>query len=181
MTVENSEHVVVVGYDSRWPTLFEAAARWLRETLGTDLVLDVEHFGSTAIPGMPAKPVIDMLVLVPSFERALHEAVPKLEAEGWDYIWRYDRPPGHMMFIQKLAPQGPRTHHLHMATREHKLWERLYFRDYLIQHPNEAQKYADLKRELAEKFANDREAYTNAKGEYIQQITEQALRCTRAI
>jgi len=176
MTGENSERVLIVDYDERWSTLFEAAAIGLRETLGSDLVLRVEHFGSTAIPGMPAKPVIDMLVEIPSFERAVHEAVPQLEAEGWDYIWRFDRPPGHMMFIKRLLPQGPRTHHVHMAPSDHKLWSRLYFRDYLIKHPDEAQKYACLKRELAEKFASDREAYTNAKGEYIQTITELALR-----
>lgn len=180
MTVDNSEHVVIVGYDSRWPTIFEATALWLRETLGSDLVLRVEHFGSTAIPGMPAKPVIDMLVEIPSFERALPEAVLKLEAEGWSYIWRADRPPGHMMFIKGLPPHGSRTHHVHMAPHDHKLWERLDFRDYLIKHPNEAQKYACLKRELAEKFARDREAYTNAKGEYIQMVTQRALRHTRA-
>lgn len=63
MTVDNSEHVVIVGYDSRWPTIFEATALWLRETLGSDLVLRVEHFGSTAIPGRHALPVIDMHAL----------------------------------------------------------------------------------------------------------------------
>jgi len=67
-----------------------------------------------------------------------------------------------------------------MAPYDHKLWERLDFRDYLLKHPHEAQKYACLKRELAEKFADDREAYTNAKGEYIQMIPQQALRHTRA-
>lgn len=62
-TVENSESVLIVSYDLRWPALFEATTRWLRQTLGSNLVLRVEHFGSTAIPGMPAKPVIDMLAL----------------------------------------------------------------------------------------------------------------------
>ena len=81
-----------------------------------------------------------------------------------------------MMFIKGLPPHGPRTHHVHMAPCDHSLWSRLYFRDYLIKHRDEAQKYACLKRELAQKFADDREAYTNAKGEYIQTITERALR-----
>lgn len=67
-------------------------------------------------------------------DRALPEAVLKLEAEGWSYIWRSDRPPSHMMFIQGLPPHGPRTHHVHMAPHDHKLWERLDFRDYLIKH-----------------------------------------------
>jgi len=77
------------------------------------------------------------------------------------------------MFI-KVAPHGPRTHHVHMAPCDHKLAAAVHFRDYLIKHPT---KYACLKRELAEKFADDREAYTNAKGEYIQMVTQ--LRHTR--
>lgn len=170
-----SERVHLVAYDPGWPGLFREAVAGLRARLGNDLVRRAEHFGSTAVPGMPAKPVIDMMVGIPSFEYAKERAVPALTADGWAYFWRSDRPPGHMMFIRYASPDGPRTHHLHMAPAGHKLWERLAFRDYLIAHPDEARRYADLKRRLVEQHRDDREAYTNAKGSYVKRITEAAL------
>lgn len=138
------DRVVIVEYNPKWPEVFEQAATYLRNLLG-DLVLGIEHVGSTAIPGMPAKPVIDMLIEIPSFEQA-QAALPILVANGFAYCWRDDRPLGHMMLIKGLAPNGSRTHHLHMALAGHKLWKRLYFRDYLRSHQDEALRYAQLKR-----------------------------------
>jgi GrpB-like predicted nucleotidyltransferase (UPF0157 family) len=169
------EHVVIVEYDPKWPELFEQEATRLRNLLGDKLALRVEHVGSTAIPGMPAKPVIDMLVEIPAFDRAKQEALPVLKADGFAYCWRDDRPPGHMMLIKGLSPNGSRTHHLHMAPAGHKLWELLYFRDYLRSHPDEALRYEQLKRDLVQRFPGDREAYTQGKGEYVQMITARAL------
>ncbi|MDJ0702492.1 MAG: GrpB family protein [Leptolyngbyaceae cyanobacterium MO_188.B28] len=166
--------IVIVDYDSRWPHWFEQESVYLRAILTRDLVLRIEHIGSTAIPGMAAKPIIDMLVEISSFDRAKAIAIPKLQAEGYDYIWRSDRPPGHMMFIKRSGPKGPRTHHLHMAPSGHKLWDRLYFRDYLRADPEEAQRYALLKRDLANRFPIDREAYTNGKSAYVELITAKA-------
>lgn len=134
---------------------------------------------------MPAKPIIDMLIAIPSFELAKQEILPKLIERGYGYLWRNDRPPGHMMFIKGLPPYNHRTHHLHFApkgkdvspesnsgacTVRQKLWESLYFRDYLRHHPDEAKQYAQLKQELAAKFSTDREAYTNGKSEYVSKI-----------
>ena len=167
----NMNKVTIVNYDPSWSELFAQEASHLRNLLGEALVLRIEHVGSTAIPGMPAKPIIDMLVAIPSFEQA-QQALPKLEAQGYLYIWRGDRPPGHMMFIKQTS--AVRTHHLHMAPEGHKLWERLYFRDYLCTHPEEAARYAQLKRKLAQQFPTDREAYTNGKSAYVQTITSKA-------
>jgi GrpB-like predicted nucleotidyltransferase (UPF0157 family) len=165
--------IVIVEYDRRWIELFAREAQNLRNLLGEALILRIEHFGSTAISGMPAKPVIDMLVEIPSFDRAQQAALPKLVNTGYEYLWRGDRPPGHMMFI-KRSPDGRRTHHIHLATAGHKLWERLYFRDYLCTHPEEATRYAQLKRDLAAQFPSDREAYTNGKSEYVALTTAKA-------
>jgi GrpB-like predicted nucleotidyltransferase (UPF0157 family) len=167
------DNIVIVEYDPKWVELFKREAIYLRNLLEEALILRIEHFGSTAIPGMPAKPIIDILVEVPSFDRIQQEALPKLAIAGYEYLWRSDRPPGHMMFI-KRSPDGRRTHHIHMATQGHKLWERLYFRDYLHNHPEEAARYAQLKRDLAKQFAGDREAYTNGKSEYVALITAKA-------
>lgn len=169
-----NEDVVIADYNLRWIEIFEQEARHLQALLGEELVLRVEHVGSTAIPGMPAKPIVDMLVAVPSFEAAKHIALPKLEAQGYLYLWRGDRPPGHMMFIKLQHATGLRTHHIHMAPNGHKLWERLSFRDYLRAHQEEAARYAQLKRNLAQQFSTDREAYTSGKSAYVRTITAKA-------
>ncbi|MDV2995882.1 MAG: hypothetical protein N4J56_005536 [Chroococcidiopsis sp. SAG 2025] len=167
------DNIVIVEYDRKWVELFEQEAIYLRNLLGKASILRIEHFGSTAIPGMPAKPIIDILVEIPSFDRIQQEALPKLVDAGYEYLWRSDRPPGYMMFV-KRSSDGKRTHHIHMATAGNTLWERLYFRNYLCSHPEEATRYARLKRDLSQKFPGDREAYTNGKSEYVHLITTKA-------
>jgi len=154
--------------------MFRAEAERLRKLLGPEFVLRAEHIGSTAIPGLSAKPIIDMLIEVPSFESALVNILPKLQQEGWEYHWRDDRPPGHMYFVRRDAACA-RTHHLHALTATHPGWERVAFRDYLRAKPEEARRYEQLKRDLSEKHPLDREAYTEGKGEYIRRITAHAL------
>ena len=173
------ERVVLVKYDPRWSELFAQEARNLLNLFGSELISRIEHIGSTAIVGMPAKPIIDMLIAIPSFDRAKQEILPKLIDKGYSYLWRSDRPPGHMMFIKGLQSQNPRTHHLHFAPQGHKLWERIYFRDYLRTHPDEAKRYARLKQELAAKFSTDRKAYTNGKSNYVRKITAIAISQSR--
>lgn len=168
--------VIIFEYDPRWSELFTQEAKNLRNLLGSKLLSRIEHIGSTAIVGMPAKPIIDMLVAIPSFELAQQAILPKLIDKEYGYLWRSDRPPGHMMFVKGLPPHNPRTHHLHFAPEGHKLWERLHFRDYLRTHLVEADKYAQLKQELAAKFPKDREAYTNGKSDYVQKITALAIK-----
>jgi GrpB-like predicted nucleotidyltransferase (UPF0157 family) len=164
------DDVELVAYDPRWAEIFRAEAERLRKLLGGEMVLRVEHVGSTGVGGMMAKPVIDMLVEIPSFEAAMGLVLPKLMEEGCEYFWRDDRPPGHMMFIRRNA-SGVRTHHIHMAPAGHSLWERVEFRDYLRSHPAEAREYEQLKMRLAAEHPGDREAYTNGKGEYVKRIT----------
>jgi len=169
-----SEAVHLVPYDPRWPDLFCAEAERLRQLLGPQFVLRFEHIGSTAIPGLCAKPIIDMLIEISSFESALVNILPKLQQEGWEYHWRDDRPPGHMYFVRRNA-DGVRTHHLHLLPATHPGWERVAFRDYLRTDPEEARRYEKLKHHLAAKHPADREAYTEGKTEYIQRITALAL------
>ena len=168
------DDVHLVDYDPSWPGLFTETARWIRDRLGLDPSLRVEHYGSTAIPGMPAKPVIDVLVEIPSFEEAGKLAVPLLNGTTWEYWWYWDRM--HMIFIKRKEFMGQRTHHIHMAPGGHELWRGLAFRDYLRSNPGEASRYAALKRELASKYRKDRESYTTAKGAFVREVTEKALR-----
>jgi GrpB-like predicted nucleotidyltransferase (UPF0157 family) len=167
------DEIVIVAYDPRWPQLFEQEAARIRRALGDGLLTRIEHFGSTAVPGLAAKPVIDILVGVRSLEEARRIAIPALDTLGYAY-W-YDNPDQeHMFFVKGLPPNGPRSHHIHMVEPQSIFWERLLFRDYLRKHPEEAARYLALKREMAVYFMEDREAYTDAKGEYIHTVTAKA-------
>ncbi len=162
--------VALVDPDPAWPRAFGTMATHVRESLGPELALRIEHYGSTAIPGLPAKPVIDMLVEVPSPAAAREGAIPALAGPAWEY-WVYM---DHLVFIRRARPGGPRTHHVHMAPRGHRAWEGLAFRDHLRAHPEDAARYAALKSRLAALHEGDREAYTEAKAAFVQEIVTRA-------
>jgi len=112
------EDVEIAPYDPRWPAMFEEEKEWLRAWLPSELIGRIEHFGSTAVPGLAAKPIVDMLVEVTSLEEVNQRVVPILESKGYDYFWRPtwgdDVPPWYAWFIRRNA-EGVRTHHIHMV------------------------------------------------------------------
>jgi GrpB-like predicted nucleotidyltransferase (UPF0157 family) len=175
------EDVAIIPYDPRWPDLFRREKEHLLSCLPRDLVRRVEHFGSTAVPGLAAKPVVDVLVEVSDLEATKARIVPVLEAQGYDYFWRpthgEDGPPFYAWFIKRQPGSGIRTHHIHVVEpgfADH--WDRLLFRDYLIEHPEAAREYQALKLRLASAFPNDRAAYTQGKTTFVLQVTEDAKR-----
>lgn len=176
-----AEDVAIAPYDPCWPELFRQERDHLLACLPQELVTRVEHFGSTAIPGLAAKPVVDILVEVTSLDETRSRIVPILEAQGYEYLWRpthgEDGPPFYAWFIKRNPADSTRTHHVHMVEstfEEH--WDRLLFRDYLIEHPALAKDYEMLKRQLAAAHPNDRVAYTNGKAAFIQRVMSQAKR-----
>jgi GrpB-like predicted nucleotidyltransferase (UPF0157 family) len=169
------DEIKIVEYDPRWPGQFDQEAERLRASLPEGALTRVEHFGSTAVPGLAAKPVIDILVGVRSLAEARNTVVPALEPLG--YAFWYDNPRmDRLFFVRGLPPNGPRTHHVHVIEDGSPDWERLLFRDYLRAYPDERDRYARLKRDLAERHRDDREAYTEAKGAYVREVTERARR-----
>ena len=167
------DKVVIVEYNSNWKLLFEQEAKLIRDVLEENLVTRIEHFGSTAIPGLAAKPIIDLLVGVRSLAEAKRDAVTPLKYLGYAY-WSDNPDPQRMFFVKGLPPNSPRTHHIHMVEPDSILWERLLFRDYLREHPDAAATYEQLKRNLAQRFSSDREAYTQGKAEYIKLVMQKA-------
>jgi GrpB-like predicted nucleotidyltransferase (UPF0157 family) len=167
------ERVDVVDYDPCWPEVFRREKERLRAVLPSDLVGRIEHFGSTAVPGLAAKPIVDMLVEVRCLEQTKTRVVPLLAPPEYEYFWRPtfgdDGPPWYAWFIKRSAG-GLRTHHLHLVEPHFEHWQRLRFRDYLIAHPETAARYGQLKRELARRFPDDRVAFTRAKGELISDM-----------
>jgi GrpB-like predicted nucleotidyltransferase (UPF0157 family) len=172
-----NEKIEIVLYDSRWPGIFEQERRHLLSCLPTELIGRIEHFGSTAVPGISAKPIVDILVEVKSLAETRKRIAPILEAKGYDYFWRPswgdDTPPFYAWFI-KRDRNGNRTHHIHMVEKGFEHWERLLFRDYLIEHPDVARQYSELKEKLSRLHRNNRVAYTDAKTKFIQTVTENA-------
>jgi GrpB-like predicted nucleotidyltransferase (UPF0157 family) len=154
--------VVIEDYDPGWPLRFAELCVPLREALGP-LALRIEHVGSTAIPGLAAKPVIDMDVVIPS-RRDLPEAIRRLAVIGYEHR-------GDLGIRGREAfanPAGLPEHHLYVCDRENaELRRHLLFRDHLRSHPAEAAAYAALKRTLAERFGADRDGYSLAKSDFV--------------
>ncbi len=159
--------VQVVAYDPGWPGLFEQERRVLHEHIG-QLVLDIQHVGSTAVPGLDAKPIIDIAVAVAS-AAVIPQCRQPLAALG--YIDRGDAgQDGGYLFVKESAPDI-RTHHLHVVAIDDPQWRNyLLLRDRLRADETVRTRYAQLKRALQQQFAQDRKGYTAAKHDFIRGV-----------
>jgi GrpB-like predicted nucleotidyltransferase (UPF0157 family) len=174
--LKQMDEIEIVNYDPRWPALFDEEAKRLRAILDPSLIIGLEHFGSTAIHGLSAKPIIDILIAVRSLtdaQASFVEALRKL-----DYVYWADNPKkDRMFFVKGMPPFGSkRTHHVHVTEVRGEMWQRLAFRDYLRAHPEEAQTYDRLKRRLAAEHRTDREGYTEAKSAYVDTVMLKAMK-----
>lgn len=164
--------VQIVDYDPAWPELFERERALIAEALG-DLAAAIEHVGSTAVPGLGAKPILDMMVGLRSLEDGERSVAP-LEALGYEYMGEMGIP-GRFYFRKPPGHDRLRTHHIHMVELACDFWQRhLLFRDYLRSHPEDARRYHELKARLAARYGADREGYTEAKTEFIRSCEERA-------
>jgi GrpB-like predicted nucleotidyltransferase (UPF0157 family) len=155
-----AEGIVVVEYDAEWPRLFTEIGTLLRRELA-DIALRIDHIGSTAVPGLDAKPIIDIQISVAAFEPIDVYRTP-IERAG--YVYRADNPERTKRYFRER--RGDRRTHIHVR-RAGSFSEQfaLLFRDYLRAHPEQADKYASLKRSLAARFARaeQRREYVEAK------------------
>jgi GrpB-like predicted nucleotidyltransferase (UPF0157 family) len=118
------DDVRIVPYDPAWPALFRIEATRLRAALDPDLGLGIEHFGSTAVPGLAAKPIIDILIAVASLARAKATMVEPVQALGYVY-WAENPKPDRMFFVKGMPPYGERrTHHVHITQPDGEMWTR---------------------------------------------------------
>lgn len=156
-----------------WAKAFLREQARLYETLGR-AVLDVQHIGSTAVPGLSAKPILDIGVAVRDFDEAFATVRP-LAALGYRYRGEYGISRRHY-FVKGSSVRGsPRTHHLYMLEERSLEWRKhLRFRNYLRAHPEEAAAYEALKLKLAAQFPKDREAYTGGKHDFIRATLNRA-------
>jgi GrpB-like predicted nucleotidyltransferase (UPF0157 family) len=155
-----------VTYDPAWPSRFEEERAVLEGLLANWIVADIEHVGSTAVPGLAAKPVIDIMVPVESLE-ASRGSIEAASRAGYIY-WPYKADVMHW-FCKPSAAH--RTHHLHIVPFESSLWcDRLCFRDALRSDSKLAERYAELKLHLARRYRHDREAYTEGKADFVTAV-----------
>jgi GrpB-like predicted nucleotidyltransferase (UPF0157 family) len=156
--------VELAPYTAEWKRIFERDKARLQAAVG-DHVLDIQHVGSTSIPGMVAKPIIDIGIAVRNFEQAT-VCIEPIERLGYEYKGENGIPRRHF-----FVKGDPRTHHVHVNEVDGRDWEnQVFFRDYLIQHPGMAQEYAELKLELARRFPTDRQAYLDGKAPFIERV-----------
>jgi GrpB-like predicted nucleotidyltransferase (UPF0157 family) len=165
------EPVRIERYDPSWPTRYEEERTALVDVMGDWVVGGIHHVGSTAVPGLDAKPVIDILVGVGDLQssRACIEPLGRI-----GYLYAPYRA-SEMHWFCKPSP-ARRTHHLHLVpTGSRRFREELAFRDQLRSHPDLAAEYAALKRRLAARFQRDREKYTEAKEGFIRAVLDGAV------
>jgi GrpB-like predicted nucleotidyltransferase (UPF0157 family) len=162
------EEVALLGYDPSWPLAYRAESERLRSLLPGAFV-ELQHIGSTAVEGMPAKPIIDILAGVKSMAEADALVEPVCKA-GYITSAEFNATLGDRRWFMRWA-DGHRTHHLHVVVHGGPLWhDRLHFRDALRLRPTLAASYAALKSELAAKYTADREAYTDAKAVFVRSV-----------
>lgn len=173
-TTSSRSPITVAEYDEEWPAQFEDIAGSVREALG-DLGAIVEHVGSTSVAGLAAKPIIDIDVVLRS-ARDVPEAIERLRAIG--YVYQGNKGiPGREAF---LWPPASRPHHLYLVLAGGQpLADHIDFRDYLREHPDVADEYASLKKNLARRYRTDRFGYTNAKDDFIATVLTAARRRSR--
>ena len=163
--------IEIVEYNPGWPPLFDREAAAIREACGPRVV-EVHHVGSTAVPGLAAKPILDMMPVAAGPAEAL-EAVSGMTSLGYRCLGE-NGIPGRLYFEKDV--DGRDVAHVHMFPAGHPaIRTHLAFRDYLRTHPAAARDYERLKRTLAAKHRNDREAYTDAKAAFIEGIIEVAM------
>lgn len=163
--------IYIEEYNEDWPVQFEKEKQNLLTVLGRYVILRIDHIGSTAVPGLAAKPTIDILIEIPENINPDFIISSMIKHK---YIHMTDQK-RHLMFVKGYTPAGlaEESFHVHMGPGNQAwLRDRLYFRDYLRMNETEAAAYEKLKRHLAEIHKHDREAYTDNKTEYITRVTQ---------
>lgn len=171
MTTDRTLDIIeVCDYDPGWPERFRAERGRIKEALG-GVAKDIQHVGSTAVPGLAAKPIIDIMVAVEDLSD-MQKYFPGMASLGYTNI-PHDEDAERRFFLKGM----PRTHHVHVVTYGRwTYWKHLLFRDYLMDHPITLEEYECLKRILAKRFRDDREKYLEGKSDFIVSVMDRAVR-----
>jgi GrpB-like predicted nucleotidyltransferase (UPF0157 family) len=174
--VPAADRVEIFPYTDEWPRRFRLLATDMRAALG-ETAIRIDHIGSTSVPGLAAKPIVDVQISVADFEPL--DAF-RLPLEGLGYVFKADNPELTKRYFRE-PPGEPRTH---IHVRQRGSWAEqfaLLFRDYLRCHADEADHYANFKRVLAAKYVTERERYTDAKEPYLWELMRRADRWSQDV
>ena len=169
--------ILLSEYNPAWPEWFAEEKANLEQRIGAKSIARISHFGSTAVPGLVAKPTVDILLEVQE-DADLDKLIDTLSSTDYIYLQQESAPtiatpPLHLMFLKGYLPDGyaEKVYHIHVV-RPGDWDEKLCFRDYLIAHPEAAAEYAALKRSLFQRYEHDHNGYTEAKTEFIKNMTK---------
>ena len=162
--------VKLVPYNPEWKSMYDDESRRLQSILRIYLI-DIQHIGSTAIPGIFSKPIIDIAIAIRNLNE-MDQIIDIMEKNGYLYRGEMGIPDRHL-FVKSTG--AIRTHHIHIMLKIHIQWEtHQLFRDYLNHHTHIANQYNQLKMKLKDQFEHDRAGYTEGKSQFIQSVIEKA-------
>lgn len=163
--------IIIQNYSDKWPDFYQSESKLIIDPFSESEIVRIDHIGSTAIPGLKAKPTIDILLQI-SEHIDMHKIKKVFKSLGYHINEHPDNPPPHLTFVKGYTKNGFKGQSYHVHIRYRGDWDELRFRDYLINHKAIAKEYENIKLELADKFRNDREAYTNSKSDFIEKINK---------
>jgi len=172
--------IVLSEYNPEWPEWFTEEKERLIRLIGDDNIVRIMHMGSTSVPGLTSKPTVDILLEIA--ERTDIESLITALPESEYICLRQQTSPtlDRVMFLKGYADTGFDEKVFHIHVRNPGDWDEMYFRDYLVAHPEAASEYAALKRRLLKDYEHDRDGYTAAKGEFIKEYTDRAKKDARS-
>ena len=165
--------IILSEHRAEWTKFYEQEKDTIISALGTKNISRIIHIGSTSVPGLIAKPTIDILLEIPT-DADIPSLTAALISAGYICNTQPNNPAPHLMFMKGYTPQGFRGQAVHLHVRFPGDWDELYFRDYLRSHPETAKSYGKLKQNLQLRYEHDRDAYTEAKTDFIQEATRLA-------
>ena len=171
--------IVLTEHQAVWIKRYAEEAGRLTEAVGKENIIRIDHIGSTSVPGLLAKPTIDILLQIRN--TAKPEAfIEHMQNAGYLFSPQPQKPPPHMMFLKGYTVNGFEGQVYHVHVRYQGDWDELYFCEYLRRHPEKAREYGELKLRLQKEYEHDRDGYTAAKSDFILSVTKLARARTAA-
>ncbi len=163
--------IELVEHNPNWKDIYEQERQRILEAEGSDIIARIEHFGSTAIPDIKAKPYIDIMIEISEELLFTDGVIKNFQKLGYAYfkVPKRENIAAYMSFGKgyNLNGEKEQIYHIHLCSKENEMWKQIYFRDYLISNADRAKAYEKLKIDLASKFKNDRGGYVLSKSDFI--------------
>ncbi len=165
--------IILSEHNPVWKEKYLEEKALLENVVGKENIVRVNHYGSTSVPNLIAKPTVDILLEIKE-NCDIEKLIKAMTSKGYIYCEQPDNPAPHMMFMKGYTLQGFQGQAFHVHVRYRGDWDELYFRDYLIEHSEIADKYGRLKMELGKEYEHDRDGYTQSKTDFIKMMTKLA-------